>query len=343
MSELDVEIETPLVCICVPTFNAERTIRETIASILNQNYNHLDIHIVDNASTDSTLKILSEFVDSRITIHRNEVNIGGEGNFNRCIQLATGKYTAIYHADDVYEPDMVGKEVAFLEANPEAGAVFTEANLINEMGEKFGVLKMPKEISNSSGLFDLNELFLITLYRRTFFVCPSAMVKTILYKNLIKQWRGELFKSSADLDVWFRIAQQHPVGFIFAPLMKYRISKYQFSAINRSLTERADFFLVMDFYLENPDIKKIVTDLDRLHYKWIERTDRVRRAINLFLTDRAAEANLLCDDILSLDAFRAAMDNRLGLLSFFAGVYIKACNFLGIQVVGKRLFKLFNM
>ena len=120
--------DLPLVCICIPTYNAAASIRETLESILAQTYLNLTIHVSDNASTDETLKIVESISDRRIALHRHDVNIGGEGNFNRCIQFAEGKYTAIFHADDIYEPNMVTRQVAFLEADEEAGAVFTEAS-----------------------------------------------------------------------------------------------------------------------------------------------------------------------------------------------------------------------
>ena len=105
----------PLVCICIPTYNAEKTIAATLRSVLGQTYQHLNIQIVDNHSSDATVTIVESFSDERITLHHNSVNLGGEGNFNRCIALARGKYTAIYHADDIYESEMVAAQVAFLE------------------------------------------------------------------------------------------------------------------------------------------------------------------------------------------------------------------------------------
>lgn len=107
--------QVPLVCICVPTYNAAITIRETLHSILSQTYKNLVIHISDNSSTDTTLKIVESMDDPRLRIHRQQKNIGAEGNFENCIRLGEGKYTAIFHADDIYEPEMVAKEVAFLE------------------------------------------------------------------------------------------------------------------------------------------------------------------------------------------------------------------------------------
>ena len=75
----------PLVCICIPTYNVAATVRETLESILAQTYKNIVVHISDNASTDGTLDVIESITDSRITIHRHAVNVGGEGNFNRYV------------------------------------------------------------------------------------------------------------------------------------------------------------------------------------------------------------------------------------------------------------------
>jgi len=258
-SELSV---LPLVCICVPTYNAADTVYETLKSILAQTYTNLVVHVSDNASTDDTLTVIESISDRRITIHRHDENVGGEGNFNRCIQYAEGRYTAIFHADDLYEPDMVAKQVAFLEAHLGAGAVFTEAMLIDEMGNRIGELRLPQGIESQNGLYDFVTMFKAVLRHSNFFICPSVMVRTQVYQQEIKCWRGELFKSSADLDLWFRILRLHPVGYLTERLMRYRISNSQWSARVRLGAERADFFLVLDHYLEQEPIRVLLTSDD---------------------------------------------------------------------------------
>ena len=89
------ETYTTRVSICIPTYNSATTIGETLNSILSQTYQDLEILVVDNASEDNTVKVAQEFVDPRIRIYENETNLGGEGNFNRCIALAKGEYIAI--------------------------------------------------------------------------------------------------------------------------------------------------------------------------------------------------------------------------------------------------------
>ena len=60
----------PLVCICIPTYNGEKTIAAALASVLSQTYRNLVIHVVDNHSTDDTVAVVENFSDERITLHR---------------------------------------------------------------------------------------------------------------------------------------------------------------------------------------------------------------------------------------------------------------------------------
>ena len=325
----------PLVCICIPTYNAAGTVRETLESILAQTYTNLVVHISDNASTDDTLKVLESIVDSRVTLHRNTENIGGEGNFNRCIELAEGKYTGIFHADDVYEPNMVAKQVAFLETNTKAGAVFTGAIKIDENGQKIGEFVLPKSLVEEDGLYDFKSIFKAVLQYSNFFVCPSVMARTTVYQQDIQSWRGDAFKTSADLDVWFRMLQRNKIGILPESLMRYRISSGQHSERLRSRTGRADLFLVLDYYLAQKDVQALLNEEDRLHFRRLERTDRIVRAVNWYLSGNAHEARVLCRDILSVDAFRAAMHDRRGLITFALGIALNCFIFLRLSVIGK--------
>ena len=329
----------PLVCICIPTYNAELTIEETLTSIVNQNYKNLVINIVDNASTDDTLKVVSRFDDQRIAVYRNEVNVGGEGNFNRCIELATGKYTAIFHSDDIYEPAMIEKQVSFLEANPDAGAVLTEASIIDEAGNRVGKINRPPELDSADCLYSFKEVFKAVLHNSNFFVCPSAMVPTATFQSEIGYWRGDKFRSSADLDVWLRIALLHPIGLLPEPLICYRVSNRQYSAGVRQQTERADFFLVTDHYLEQKDVRKLLCKSDFQNYKRLERRDRVMRAVNIFLKEKPDLVGELLSDIYSSDAIKSALSSKRGLGVFLTGVCLQLIIFFGLNRIGRFSFK----
>jgi glycosyltransferase involved in cell wall biosynthesis len=310
-------------------------VRESLDSILTQTYPNLVVHVSDNASTDDTIKVIESIEDPRVTIHQHFENIGGEGNFNRCIQMAEGKYTAIFHADDIYEPDMVAKQVAFLEAHPEAGAVFTEASLVDEAGDQFGNIRLPKGLGSKNGLYDFPTMFKAVLHHGNFFICPSFMFCTQVLQQEIKVWRGDLFGSSADLDVWLRILQKHLIGHLPERLIRYRISKNQFSARIRLETKPGLIFKILDYYLEQGEVKAMLHTKCILNYKRLERRDRVSRAMNLFLIDRPKEAGQLLHDIYSLDALEAAFQSLRGLMILIVGGYVKLLVAMGLHKVGK--------
>lgn len=313
----------PLVCICIPTYNAEATIGATLRSILGQTYTNLAILVVDNQSTDGTVGVVNNFDDPRIIVHVNPANVGAEGNFNRCIELAKGKYTAIYHADDLYEPEMVAAQVEFLESYPQASAVFTEAALIDQEDHLIGEIRQPASLATGGPLHDFSAVFKAVLEHSNFLICPSVMALTRVYQNDIKAWRGELFGSSADLDVWFRMLQQGPIGILPRRLMRYRISRGQFSANVRLDTSRSAFFKVIDHYLARSEVQKLLTADDRVNYERLERRDRVMRAANAMVANQPDLARKLCPDIFTLKALRAALQTRRGLAVFLLALYIK--------------------
>lgn len=314
---------TPVVCICLPTYNAEKTIAATMRSVLGQTYKNILVHIVDNSSSDNTVSIVEGFADERITLFRNSVNAGGEGNFNRCIALAKGKYTAIYHADDIYEPEMVAAQVAFLEQYPQARAVFTEALLIDEHDLPIGAIRQPKNLAAGGPLHYFPEVFKAILEHSNFLICPSVLALTSVYQDDIKSWRGELFGSSADLDVWLRMLQRGPVGIIPQATMRYRISRSQWSANVRIDTGRAAFFRVVDHYLAQADVRSLLTADDLINYQRLERRDQVMRAVNALLQDQPEQAATLCPDIFSMSALKAAWQTRRGMAVLALGLYLK--------------------
>ncbi len=292
-------------------------------SVLGQTYKNILVHIVDNSSSDNTVSIVEGFADERITLFRNSVNAGGEGNFNRCIALAKGKYTAIYHADDIYEPEMVAAQVAFLEQYPQARAVFTEALLIDEHDLPIGAIRQPKNLAAGGPLHYFPEVFKAILEHSNFLICPSVLALTSVYQDDIKSWRGELFGSSADLDVWLRMLQRGPVGIIPQATMRYRISRSQWSANVRIDTGRAAFFRVVDHYLAQADVRSLLTADDLINYQRLERRDQVMRAVNALLQDQPEQAATLCTNIFSMSALKAAWQTRRGRAVLALGLYLK--------------------
>lgn len=95
-----------LVSIIMPVYNSEKSLKRSISSVLNQTYTNIELIIVNDASTDNSLKICESFEDSRIKIY-SKTNGGPSSARNFGIDKATGKYLMFIDSDDTYEADIV--------------------------------------------------------------------------------------------------------------------------------------------------------------------------------------------------------------------------------------------
>lgn len=110
----------PEVVIAIPTFNGERYVAAAIHSAQAQTYNRTKIFVVDDCSTDETFAVVSGFAP-RVTVHRNTRHLGIGGNWNRCIELASGAdYVFIAHQDDLYDATLIEHSVELLQRCPAA-------------------------------------------------------------------------------------------------------------------------------------------------------------------------------------------------------------------------------
>lgn len=331
----------PLVSICIPTYNAEKTISETLTSIINQTYKNMEIIISENASTDNTLTILNKFNDPRIKIYRTSKTIIAEKNFSRCIEFATGDYIAIFHADDLYNPDMVEKQVQAFYDNPSIGAVFTMADYIDIHGETIGEHKLPSELKGKQ-TYSFQEILTSILRNVNFLMCPSAMVRSEIYKQL-STFQVERFGTSSDLDMWLRILKKHPIAILDEKLMKYRISNIQGGTkYNYLRTEEADFFKVIDFHLLAQtciDKKTLTSSLN--DYEFQRSDDNIQRAVNYILKGQSPNAKKLLKESFSINVFWVAISRfknpkLMAVLVF--GLMLLSSTYLGLELYISKMY-----
>ena len=96
-------------------YNGEKFLEEAIGSILKQTFSNFEFIIIDDGSEDTSLKIIKNFKDKRISILENNKNIGLSASLNKGIKLSKGKYIAINDSDDNSFPLRLIKQVKFLE------------------------------------------------------------------------------------------------------------------------------------------------------------------------------------------------------------------------------------
>ena len=237
------------VSVIVPVFNGEKYIRESLDSILAQTYPPLEILVMDDASTDSTPSILRSYGD-RLQVIRQDKNRGIYGNANDGIARAQGDYIAIYHADDVYLPDMIEREVEFLDRHKDAGAVFSNMTFIGPTSEEFGKLELPPEVQGGGPLKYGVILNALLHYTNHFLMCPTAMVRASVYRE-IGAYRDDVFRNTSDMEMWLRIAKHYPLGILEDRLLRYRHFHDSSSARYHKLrTDPGRYFMIMDLYLD---------------------------------------------------------------------------------------------
>lgn len=337
----------PLLTICVTTHNGQNFIKQTLNSILEQNYSNFEILVSDNASTDRTLEIVSSLNSSKITIRHNnppasdEDYIGCYDNYNGCIKsgLIKGEFVAFYHQDDIYQKDIANKEVDFLIQNPETGAVFTGRNIIDKNSKIIGSSKIPK-ILEGKNLYNFTEIFhTLMLYGNTFLPTPTFMIK----KKVIEEvglFNEKVFRTSADLEMWLRILQKHPIGILKDKLINYRVcgggKKYHLLR-----TERADYFKVMEYYLENENLLFKCGGKFLRQYEYQKYFDDTFRVMNFLMRGEERAAKELINQKISFDVFRAFFENLN--LKKIKGTLLRIVLFLGINLkVGNCLGKLLH-
>ncbi len=275
-------MDNQLVCICIPNYNNENTISDTLDSLLNQTYKNIIIKIFDNLSTDKSMEILKGYKNKypNIKVFQNETNIGGEANFSKCINGLEGDFGAIYHADDIYDSKMVETQVKYLSQN-DISAVFVRANLIDDNSNNIGEQFFPEELkSKSFHQLSFKQLFALILKYDNFLITPSVMAKTDIYVNQIKSWNGKKFKTSADLDVWLRFSEIKDIGIITDKLISYRISTASFSYRTKfSRVTTRDMFLIIDYYMDK--YKSI--NFDKSDYRFLKFKDNILVVSNKIL------------------------------------------------------------
>jgi glycosyltransferase involved in cell wall biosynthesis len=141
----------PLVTVCIPCYNGERFIAQTLQSVINQSLKSIEIVVIDDASTDRTFSVLRGFSDPRMRVSRNDQNVGMGGNWNRAMSYSRGKYVKLLCEDDLLDPQCLERQVGILENPSHRQAVLTvcNRNIINHRNEV--VLKRRHWVS--SGIF----------------------------------------------------------------------------------------------------------------------------------------------------------------------------------------------
>jgi glycosyltransferase involved in cell wall biosynthesis len=186
-------IKTPRVSVLMTIYNSENYLAEAIESILTQTYSDFEFLIIDDASTDRSPQILSEFAlrDSRIQYEILPKNRGIGANRNALLKRAAGEYIAIMDGDDISMPERLALQIAYLDEHRECAVVGGQLVLIRENGNIFKNRVYSLQINNSEILMR----------------SPVAQPASFFRKEvaiLVGGYRDNM-EVAEDYDLWLRI------------------------------------------------------------------------------------------------------------------------------------------
>lgn len=198
----------PLVTIIVPSFNQGRFIKETLDSILSQDYRPIEVLVLDGGSTDQTVGVLESYGATPELKWWSEPDNGVVDAFNKGLARATGDIIGVQSSDDVYLPGAISAAVEFMCTNPDFALVYGDVDYIDENSKVTG-----RDLLTA---FDLKHY----LGRFTYIPQPGAFFRAQLVQE-IGGWREEV-SYTADADYWMRIAVGHKVAKLDRVMGRYR-------------------------------------------------------------------------------------------------------------------------
>jgi glycosyltransferase involved in cell wall biosynthesis len=177
---MESQLDTPLISVCIPSYNYAHFIRTTIDSALAQTYADFEIVVSDNASTDDTRAILDTYAgESRLRVIHQPENIGIVRNVNCLLREARGEYVVVVGADDAMLPNFLSTCIARMcdSADP-VDIVYGGAVICNEALQPVSIQHLPPQIDRpysrrnefAALLHMVYILFTATLYRKSTFV-----------------------------------------------------------------------------------------------------------------------------------------------------------------------------
>ncbi|MDY6879095.1 MAG: glycosyltransferase [Thermodesulfobacteriota bacterium] len=196
--------------------------QEALEAILNQTYTDFELIVMDNHSTDNTADVVLSYHDSRLTYVRQPPYGNGTTNYTSALWMSRGEYILLTHDDDVMEPNMIEKQMAFIKNNPRVLCVGTNVSLIDEKGEL-----IQDQMYEFGGDCIYNEVEYIRTYLEEKLWLPTP---TLLFNRkahisaiprLVKKKKSK-YQSSGDIWLLFLLNLKGQIGVLSEPLLRYR-------------------------------------------------------------------------------------------------------------------------
>jgi glycosyltransferase involved in cell wall biosynthesis len=201
----------PLVSIIMPAYNVEKTIKESIESVINQTYTNWELNIINDGSTDKTLEVINFFKDDRIVLIEQK-NLGVANARNNGLKHSKGELVAFLDSDDLWCKEKLETQLKFMQKNE---LQFSYTQSYSFSSDSKNVQEAFKFVN--LGFKDKEEILIYDFIPTLTVLVDRSILDDIGYFDI------EL-KAAEDWDLWIRILQKYNVGFLKEYLSKYRVT-----------------------------------------------------------------------------------------------------------------------
>lgn len=214
-----------LISVVIPVYNGEKTLGETLKSVLAQTYANIEVIVINDGSTDNTDAIVGSMSDDRIKLF-SYPNAGLAASRNRGIERASGGYISFTDADDLWTSEKLADQLAALQQHPNAAVAYSWTDYIDAQSQ---FLQAGTHISASGDVF-------AKLLEINFIESGS----NVLIRRDALETVGDFdvtLTAAEDWDMWLRLAQKYEFVAVSLPQVLYRRTLSMSSNVTRQERE----------------------------------------------------------------------------------------------------------
>ncbi len=250
-------MSSPLVSVCLPTYNYANYLPQAIISCLSQSYEPIELITVDDASTDNSGDIVRSFDDSRIRFVENPVRLGLVENWNKALSLARGEIIKFLFADDYLAEDAIERIVNVFE-NHDADIVFTAARVIDAQGNQIYVHQPYPESRYLPGRDEAKRC----LKEGNYIGGPSSVAIRTSALEQVGRF-NETLRFHVDQEMWLRIMLGGDAYFLAEPLVSVRQHEgSETRRLERIGQLQKETLKFLSCCLQNQQIRSLLSELE---------------------------------------------------------------------------------
>src|SRR2546426_10444106 len=209
-AELIMDHSKPLVSVVIPVYNGERYLADAIQSVREQTYQNFELIVVDDGSTDGSAEVVKRFGEAIRYVH--QANGGVCKARNTGIAVARGAYLAFLDQDDLWLPEKLAVQVAYLDSHPEVGAVYSQCEVKGNGWLRTG-LYYAEPVKDD----------LVGIMRGPYLLMTSTMFRGEVLRKIGEFDEAFIGAGYEDGDLTIRVTEVAPIAYLSQVLAVYRV------------------------------------------------------------------------------------------------------------------------